>query len=334
MSQFGQPPLAALLPLKAGQNLSDVPDKAAALANLGTLSTSDIMLNAVPIGTIIPFWGNTAPVGYLPCNGQTVNSGTFPDLVTFLGGGSSQALPDLRGEFLRGWDNGRGVDTGRAIKTTQLDSLQNITASLYLRSAGPSTAGAIVGGTALFQTTLQSGPSGASQQPASGGTSNTDVTTLDFSRVARTSTETRSRNVSVLYCMKAYGALVNTSTANIGNVLTELSQTVKTTQFENSLGTNGYQKLPSGMIIQWGMSAATTTNINIVFPIAFPNACTSINQHDFSSIGATNMTIFQFRGVTASGVNAYNMGSISSPSGTPSFAGPSAAACLWLATGY
>ena len=101
MSFFGQPPLAALLPLQAGQNLADLPNTATALANLGTLSTSNIMMNAVPMGTIIPYWGSTAPVGYLPCNGQTINSGTFPDLVTFLGGTTSAVVPDLRGEFLR-----------------------------------------------------------------------------------------------------------------------------------------------------------------------------------------------------------------------------------------
>ena len=140
MSFFGQPPLAALLPLQAGQNLADLPNTATALANLGTLSTSNIMMNAVPMGTIIPYWGSTAPVGYLPCNGQTINSGTFPDLVTFLGGTTSAVVPDLRGEFLRGWDNGRGLDAGRGISTTQTDALQNITGA-YSSSNGVQIAG-------------------------------------------------------------------------------------------------------------------------------------------------------------------------------------------------
>lgn len=248
MSQFGQPPLAAFLPLRAGQNLSDLPDKPAALANLGTLSTSDIMMNSVPIGTIIPFWGNTAPVGYLPCNGQTVNSGTFPDLVAFLGGGSSQALPDLRGEFLRGWDNGRGVDVGRAIKTAQADELKSHSHTLN----APTSIAASGGSTGVI---LSATPGSNWSTSSVGGV------------------ETRPRNIAVLYCMKAYGALVNTSTANIGNVLTELSQCTKLTQFGVAFGDDGYQKLPSGLIIQWGARAdGVAEGTNLVFPIAFPNA--------------------------------------------------------------
>lgn len=247
MSQFGQPPLAAYLPLRAGQNLSDLPDKAAALTNLGTLSTSDIMLNSVPIGTIIPFWGTTAPVGYLPCNGQTVNSGTFPDLVTFLGGGASQALPDLRGEFLRGWDNGRGVDIGRAIKTAQAGMIESHTHAWGANAQTASGTGTFVaqGGTTLSVTASTGG------------------------------VETRPRNISVLYCMKAYGALINTSTANMGNVLTELSQCTKLTQFGSSLVSSGYQRQPSGMILQWGKTAALSPNIDnlITLPISFPTAC-------------------------------------------------------------
>jgi microcystin-dependent protein len=248
MSQFGQPPLAAFLPLRAGQNLSDLPDKPAALANLGTLSTSDIMMNSVPIGTIIPFWGNTAPVGYLPCNGQTVNSGTFPDLVTFLGGGSSQTLPDLRGEFLRGWDNGRGVDIGRAIKTAQADDLK---AHTHTANGNVSSIGFLA--------------AGPGRDFAQGS-----VTTSSTGGV-----ETRPRNIAVLYCMKAYGALVDTSTANIGNVLTELSQCTKLTQFGSSLASPGYQRLPSGLIIQWGNFNSTTSSATTTYPIAFPNAILS-----------------------------------------------------------
>lgn len=248
MSQFGQPPLAAYLPLRAGQNLSDLPDKTASLANLGTLSSSDIMLNSVPIGTIISYWGNTAPVGYLPCSGQTVNSGTFPDLVTFLGGGSSQALPDLRGEFLRGWDNGRGVDTGRAIKTWQSDAFA---------SHNHGIAGSLASATGSFS---------GNPMPWSGtGTWNTGNTG---------GTETRPRNLAVLYCMKAYGALINTTTANMGNVLTELSQCTKLTQFGSSLASPGYQRLPSGLIIQWGSSTSSGTtggNVSFTYPVAFPS---------------------------------------------------------------
>lgn len=250
MSQFGQPPLAAYLPLRAGQNLADIPDKAAALNNLGTLSSSDIMMNAVPIGTVISFYGPVAPVGYIPCNGQTINSGTFPDLVTFLGGTTSAVVPDLRGEFLRGWDNGRGVDIGRNIRSTQADDFKSHT---HAQTYGATSVG---GAVALFTTNVTTGTTSSFTQSVGG-------------------VETRPRNVAVLYCIKAYGALVNTTTANVGNVLTELSQCTKLTQFGSSLSAAGYQKLPSGLVVQWGSvnipSGVTSQPVNITFPIAFPN---------------------------------------------------------------
>lgn len=46
--------------------------------------------------------------------------------------------------------------------------------------------------------------------------------------------------------------------------------------FGSSLATNGYQKLPSGLIVQWGQIATSgTTGVTVTFPVAFPNACRS-----------------------------------------------------------
>lgn len=283
MSQFGQPPLAAYLPLRAGQNLADLPDKAAALTNLGTLSTSDIMMNSVPIGTIIAHWGTTAPPGYLPCNGQIVNSGTFPDLVTFLGGTTSAALPDLRGEFLRGWDNGRGVDVGRGVRSGQADSFKNHVhkdLSLVDNTAVPGIAGISNGVLATSAWGKLYGTSaGTLRSYTSSDTTNgfagTGTGGLNSGPASGGEAETRPRNVAVLYCMKAYGALVNTSTANIASVLSELSNTTKISQFGASLAVPGYQKLPSGLILQW-MTVTTTVFSNgfnyANLPIAFPTA--------------------------------------------------------------
>lgn len=312
MSQFGQPPLAAYLPLRAGQNLADLPDKPAALANLGTLSTSDIMLNSVPIGTIIPFWGNTAPVGYLPCNGQTVNSGTFPDLVTFLGGGSSQALPDLRGEFLRGWDNGRGVDVGRAIKTAQ--SSQNLSHTHDIMRMA-----AFSGNTSGAQSSAIVADNGV-QVP-------TTVSGVIFSSGGN---ESRPRNISVLYCMKAYGALVNTSTANIGNVLTELSQTAKITQFDSSLGSNGYQKLPNGMIMQWGNTATVAGSITVTLPITFPVANLMAMASESGAAG-WNSSVLSVYGTHTKTVSNFGIKNLSWNGS--SFSASAGAVC-WIAIGY
>lgn len=57
--------------------------------------------------------------------------------------------------------------------------------------------------------------------------------------------------------------------------------TTQTTASQNSftganqsLAASGYQRIPSGIIIQWGTSS--TTNTAVTFPIAFPSACRSV----------------------------------------------------------
>ena len=78
-----------------------------------------------PVGTIIAMATVTVPSGYLECNGASLNRGTYSRLFEIIGTtfGSVDAstfnLPDLRGEFLRGFDNGRGVDTGRVLGSFQ-----------------------------------------------------------------------------------------------------------------------------------------------------------------------------------------------------------------------
>jgi microcystin-dependent protein len=61
------------------------------------------------IGMITAWGGNTAPAGWLECNGQS--TAPYPVLGSIVGG----VVPDLRGEFIRGWDHGRGVDAGRGL---------------------------------------------------------------------------------------------------------------------------------------------------------------------------------------------------------------------------
>lgn len=326
MAFFGQPPLAALLPLSAGQNLADLPDKTAALANLGTLSTSNIMMNSVPLGTIIPFWGTTAPVGYLPCNGQTVNSATYPDLVTFLGGTTSATLPDLRGEFLRGWDNGRGLDVGRGIYTVQTDALQNITANITFQGAGTATSLQSASGALYVSGTRTS----YAAPTTTAGSNSYDGVIFDASRVARTSTETRPHNVAVLYCIKAYGALVNTSTANIGNVLTELSNCTKLTQFGNSLGSSGYQNIAGGLILQWGeATTSAVTTLTVTYPITFPTGALSAYVSGINSAGNTQ-NYATLNSITSANltVTGFAAGGGSAP------AAASGVRIKWIAIGY
>ena len=81
------------------------------------------------VGMIAPFGKNTAPAGWLVCNGASVSRTTYADLfavigTTFGGSGGNFNLPNLQGEFIRGWDNGRGVDSGRTLGSFQDHQMQ------------------------------------------------------------------------------------------------------------------------------------------------------------------------------------------------------------------
>lgn len=69
-----------------------------------------------PAGFPLPWPQATPPGGWLKCNGATFDKVKYPKLATAYPSG---VLPDLRGEFLRGWDDGRGVDSGRNILSAQ-----------------------------------------------------------------------------------------------------------------------------------------------------------------------------------------------------------------------
>ena len=70
----------------------------------------------IPVGFPLPWPQATPPGGWLKCNGATFDKVKYPKLATAYPSG---ILPDLRGEFLRGWDDGRGVDSGRALLNSQ-----------------------------------------------------------------------------------------------------------------------------------------------------------------------------------------------------------------------
>lgn len=77
-------------------------------------------------GLVLPFAGSAASSGWLLCNGQAVSRTTYAALFAVIGttygvgnGTTTFNVPDLRGEFVRGLDNGRGVDAGRTIGSSQ-----------------------------------------------------------------------------------------------------------------------------------------------------------------------------------------------------------------------
>ncbi|WP_096176952.1 phage tail protein [Escherichia coli] len=72
--------------------------------------------SALPVGVPVPWPSATPPTGWLKCNGAAFSSEKYPNLAKAY---PTNKLPDLRGEFIRGWDDGRGVDAGRVILSIQ-----------------------------------------------------------------------------------------------------------------------------------------------------------------------------------------------------------------------
>ncbi|EOQ5401065.1 phage tail protein [Escherichia coli] len=86
-------------------------DVAGLLAYLGLGEGS-----ALPVGVPVPWSSATPPTGWLKCNGAAFSAEEYPELAKVY---PTNKLPDLRGEFIRGWDDGRGVDNGRGLLTLQ-----------------------------------------------------------------------------------------------------------------------------------------------------------------------------------------------------------------------
>jgi phage-related tail fiber protein len=97
--------------MEISKNGADIADVAAFLNNLGLGAGS-----ALPVGVPEPWPLATAPAGWLKCNGAAFTASQYPKLAQAY---PALKLPDLRGEFIRGWDDGRGVDTGRGLLLAQ-----------------------------------------------------------------------------------------------------------------------------------------------------------------------------------------------------------------------
>lgn len=85
----------------------------------------------VPPGAVLPFAMATAPTGWIPCDGRSLSRAAYPRLFSAIGtlygavDVNTFNVPDYRGEFLRGWDNGRGIDPGRAFPSFQGQMLES-----------------------------------------------------------------------------------------------------------------------------------------------------------------------------------------------------------------
>lgn len=153
-------------------------------ANINIAAT--LAAQPVPAGSVFNFAASTAPTGYLECSGAAVSRTTYAALfavtsTTFgVGDGSTTFnLPNLRGEFVRGFDNGRGVDASRAFGSAQSDELKAHThTTTFPNSDDPSNGTRHVTG------------------------SNADSADEVFTSSSTGGAETRPRNIALLYCIK------------------------------------------------------------------------------------------------------------------------------------
>jgi microcystin-dependent protein len=150
------------------------------------LSAAGVWAAAVPVGSITMYAANTAPAGWLECNGTAVSRTTYAGLFAAIGtvfgsgdGSTTFNLPEMRGEFARGWDNGRGIDPARAFGSAQADELE-----AHLHSVQP--------------------PAASSE----GGSGNTTTgtggaeTITPYNTDSTGGTETRPRNIALMFIVK------------------------------------------------------------------------------------------------------------------------------------
>ena len=167
--------------------------KATLLAEIGKKAnaTDFNALHDLFIGIPIPYPLSTVPTGCLAMNGQRFDTRRYPKLAQKYPSGT---LPDMRGEFIRGLDNGRGIDAGRAVLSGQGDAIRNITGTLYgLLTTATKTSEANQWVTGALSASLPQGSNAGS------GQGYRFDATFDSSRVVPTANENRPRNIAYHY---------------------------------------------------------------------------------------------------------------------------------------
>lgn len=149
--------------------VNSTPSTAATAASKGYVDAT-VSATITP-GTIVMWGTSTVPEGWLECDGQSTAGS--PNLIPLFG----TNVPDLRGEFIRGWDNGRNVDSGRVIRSAQAQDVQPHTHS-YSAPTSVATSN---------QAGFDAGTIFASSPSTTGSTG---------------TTETRPRNVALMFIVK------------------------------------------------------------------------------------------------------------------------------------
>ena len=174
----------------------------------------------VPSGSVFCMAVATVPSGYLECNGAAVSRTTYAALFAIIGtaygtgnGSSTFNLPDLRGEFVRGFDNGRGVDNGRSIASSQSSQFgqhnHNVSASSSSSVTDPGhkhtmnfNLGNLISSGGAFG--MKDSGTADRMNTATTGISVSTTTSISQSNRGGTSnsSETRPRSIAMMYIIK------------------------------------------------------------------------------------------------------------------------------------
>jgi phage-related tail fiber protein len=168
----------------------------------GIVDPAGFTPSGIPTGQIIHVALSSAPTGYLKANGAAVSRSTYAALFAAIGttfgagdGSTTFNVPDLRGEFVRGWDDSRGVDSSRSLGSAQADAFQGHRHQLVGgRNDNPNfhEQGGVRG---------HIGPGWAQNEDFGDGWIR-NPTTDSVNGAPRTAAETRPRNIALLACIK------------------------------------------------------------------------------------------------------------------------------------
>lgn len=213
-----EPAGSAPAPLERNKNLSDVQSAATSRTNLGVMSvaeTNTLARQQAPSSIIAPFARSTAPSGWLKANGAAVSRTAYADLFAAIGttygsgdGFNTFNLPDLRGEFIRGFDDARGVDSGRAMGSSQASTLTRLAANDYFGYDTPDlvvAAGTAYANADLVTSGIVSGAKNANGSDLGDMTVDNAVSGKLYTASINPSSRWigyRPRNVALLYCIK------------------------------------------------------------------------------------------------------------------------------------
>lgn len=191
---------AKFLPIKGKAESAKTADNAVnsnKLENKSLLEIENEILTkipeGIPIGIPFPWPNTTPPTGWFECRGQSFDKTIFTKLAIAYPYG---ILPDLRGEFIRGWDNGRGVDVERTMLSAQLDAMQG---HRHFRNTK--------GNSEIWFNPSGGGYNdplgGATGRLSQNGTTTGDPVSATNNGTPRIAIETRSRNIAFMYIVKA-----------------------------------------------------------------------------------------------------------------------------------